>query len=80
MAVCPTTQTSPVAPLRPALGLILAAALAAPGLSLAAPFLPNPAYLNASTYTDGIRHATNPVEAPVDSPRSRLPWACSRGN
>ena len=50
------------------LGVLLAATtLAAPGLSLAAPFLPNPAYLSASTQTDGIRFAPNPDEAPVDS-------------
>jgi len=56
----------------PAFGMLLAAStLAAPGLGLAAtPFLPNPAYLNASTYTDGIRYATNPVEAPVDSKKA----------
>lgn len=75
MAVCPTAPTSPVAPLRPALGLILAVTLAAPSLSLAAPFLPNPAYLNASTFTDGIRHATNPVEAPVDSKQTSIEGA-----
>ncbi len=45
-------------------------ALLAPGLSLAAPFLPNPAYISARTQTDGIRHATNPVEAPVDSKKA----------
>lgn len=78
MANCPPAHATPVAcvtPLRPALKLILAAALAAPGLSLAAPFLPNPAYLNASTYTDGIRYATNPVEAPVDSKQAVIEGA-----
>lgn len=58
------------------LGLLLAATtLVAPGLSLAAPFLPNPAYLSASTQTDGIRFAPNPVEAPVDSKRTTIEGA-----
>lgn len=75
MAVCPTVHATAVSPLRPALGLILVAALAAPGLSLAAPFLPNPAYLSAQTQTDGIRFATNPVEAPVDSKQTTIEGA-----
>ena len=58
------------------LGLLLAATtLVAPGLSLAAPFLPNPAYLSASTQTDGIRFAPNPDEAPVDSKRTTIEGA-----
>jgi hypothetical protein len=78
MAACPTAQATPVAcvaPLRPALKLTLAAVLAAPGLSLAAPFLPNPAYLSARTQTDGIRFAPNPDEAPVDAKANTIEGA-----
>lgn len=75
MATSSIAQTCLVAPLRPALGLILAAALAGPGLSQAAPFLPNPAYLSARTQTDGIRYATSPVEAPVDSKQATVEGA-----
>ena len=73
------TARAPVAPTPLSLALVLAACLATPGLSMAAPFLPNPAYLNASTYTDGIRYATNPVEAPVDSKQAVIEGAALVG-
>lgn len=57
-------------------GLLTAVTVAlAPGLGLAAPFLPNPAYLSARTQTDGIRFAPNPDEAPVDSKRQTIEGA-----
>lgn len=55
--------------------LLVATAAVAPGLSLAAPFLPNPAYLSARTQTDGIRFAPNPDEAPVDSKSTTIEGA-----
>jgi hypothetical protein len=55
--------------------LLAASAIAAPGLGLAAPFLPNPAYLAAHTQTDGIRRSTNPVESPVDAKRTSIEGA-----
>ena len=64
------------ASVRQVFGLVLAtAAFATPGIGLAAPFLPNPAYLAASTQTDGIRYAPNPDEAPVDSKRTSIEGA-----
>jgi len=63
-----TTQTSWGASRVALLAVAGFANVAAPGLSHSAtPFLPNPAYLSARTQTDGVRHATLPVEAPVDS-------------
>ena len=55
--------------------LLAAAPALTPGLSLADPFLPNPAYLSASTQTDGIRRSSNPIEAPVDSKGTRIEGA-----
>ena len=55
--------------------LLTATALACPAFALAAPFLPNPAYLSARTQTDGVRHATNPIEAPVDSKSKQIEGA-----
>lgn len=75
MAIGHRPRSALTAPLRPALGLILAVGLAGPDLALAAPFLPNPAYIAAHTQTDGVRHATNPVEAPVDSKRTSIEGA-----
>lgn len=55
--------------------LVATTACVVPTFALATPFLPNPAYLSASTQTDGIRFATNPTESPVDSKRSTIEGA-----
>lgn len=71
-----TTQTSWCVSRVALLAVAGFASVAAPGLSHGAtPFLPNPAYLSAHTQTDGIRYATNPVEAPVDSKRTSIEGA-----
>ena len=55
--------------------LVATTACVVPTFALATPFLPNPAYLSASTQTDGIRFATNPTESPVDSKRTTIEGA-----